>query len=125
MSNRNRNKGHDLERAIAKVLRKIGFLKCKTSRQASKLLDDCGVDIAFVPLLIQAKAGYSKKKPNYYKLEEETREKLKDNYPEDSVLHDYPFVLVHKPDRVNYDNCLWHFKQKDILPILKFYYDNQ
>jgi hypothetical protein len=57
----NRTKGHNLEREIARMFRdELGFKFAKTSRLASRMLDNCKVDIAGIPFLIQTKAGYAK-----------------------------------------------------------------
>ena len=53
---KNRRKGHNAERRRAQMFRELGFDKCKTSREASRLLDNCKVDLAFVPYNVQMKA---------------------------------------------------------------------
>jgi len=56
MSNRNRTAGNDFERAIVKRLKERGWTVL-TSRYASRLLDDSGVDIAGdYPCKVQCKA---------------------------------------------------------------------
>lgn len=97
---RNRQKGHDLERYIAKLFReKLGYKFCKTSRNASKLIDDLGVDIAYgPPLSIQTKSGYVKRRPKFEELFSLYQEKLKENIPPEDVMHDFPYVLIHKLD---------------------------
>ena len=53
-----RDKGHRGERYYVKRLKEIcGLLFAKTSRYASRLLDDCKIDIAGVSLNIQVKTG--------------------------------------------------------------------
>lgn len=44
----NRQKGHDFEREIAEDFRNNGFKKAKTSRAASRLADDCKIDLVGV-----------------------------------------------------------------------------
>jgi hypothetical protein len=44
----NRQKGHEFEREIAEDFRTVGFPKAKTSRAASRLADDCKIDIVGV-----------------------------------------------------------------------------
>jgi hypothetical protein len=52
---RNRRVGHDFERKIAQLLRDMGYENALTSRQASRLYDDCKLDIWGVPFNIQTK----------------------------------------------------------------------
>lgn len=58
-TNKNRNKGYNAERKIAQFFRELGFSFCKTSREASKLLDNAGIDLWGIPFNVQIKAGYS------------------------------------------------------------------
>jgi hypothetical protein len=52
-----RVKGHTFERDMAEHFRKLGFVKCKTSRYESKMLDDQCVDLTHTnPFNIQCKA---------------------------------------------------------------------
>lgn len=91
----NKRKGSDAERYYAKKLREIGYEHCITSRQGSKLFDDCGIDLLFVPYNIQIKAGEQKgMKPadviNY------TKDSMKAKFPPTSVEFGYPTVLIHR-----------------------------
>lgn len=93
----NRRKGHSLEREIVRMFRdEIGMEFAKTSRYASKVLDDCKVDIAGIPFLIQAKAGYQKARPKAEEIFKEIEENLSKNYPKGDQIHNYPKVLIHK-----------------------------
>ena len=92
-----RTKGHNWERQIVKMLRdELGFEFAKTSRFASRILDNCKVDIAGVPFLIQAKAGYEKNRPKADEIFKEIEENLKKNFPKDDPVHSFPKVLIHK-----------------------------
>lgn len=52
-----RQKGHNFERAIAQGFRGLGFPHAKTSRQVSRIADDCKIDIVGVyPFAPQCKA---------------------------------------------------------------------
>jgi len=57
--NNNRRKGHNAERYYVQIFKEL-FPECQTSRYASRMLDDAGVDIAELPLLVQIKAGLQK-----------------------------------------------------------------
>ena len=70
MANRNRTAGHIFERDVISMLRERGW-DVHTSRYASRLLDDKGVDIAGnYPRNIQCKASVNT--PNIKKLLDET-----------------------------------------------------
>lgn len=93
----NRTKGHNLEREIVRMFRdELGFKFAKTSRLASRILDNCKVDIAGVPFLIQTKAGYAKARPKPEIIFQEIEDALIENFPETDPVHKYPKVLIHK-----------------------------
>jgi hypothetical protein len=116
----NRRKGHAFERLLAAFFRQIlGFQFCKTSRQSSRLMDDCGVDLTGLPFLIQAKRGYNKNRPKYEAVYESIKSKLRENYPEDDIVHDKPIVLIHKMDGGKKQHFQWVFAHEDIAAILK------
>ena len=98
VKNRNRTKGHNYEREWARTYRELGFSKAKTSRQASRLLDDCLVDLAFVPFNHQCKAGY-RKGLAYSNIFRDMRTKLADNFPEDDPIQKRPLLISHKKGR--------------------------
>ena len=95
MPHPSKTKGNRLEQEVTKDLRQF-FPFAKTSRQASRLLDNCKIDIANVPFLIQCKSGYIDRRPKFEVLFNETKNLLKENVPPDDNLHKLPFVLVHK-----------------------------
>ena len=94
MGSRNRTAGHNYERQIAKELREMGFERAKTSRQASRLFDDCKIDIYGVPLNIQCKN--SKQKLDANDIFKSMIDAVKKELPERLNL---PFLLFHKKDR--------------------------
>jgi len=115
----NRTKGHNLERRIAKIFRDLGYPFAKTSRQASRLLDDSKVDIAFVPFLIQCKKGYLKGL-NYTSIFLEMKEALKINFPPDDQIHNLPPIIIHDKGRkseeklvVMEEDTFWDLIKKD------------
>lgn len=101
MSKNNRKKGHDLERQVARDLKYL-FPYVKTSRASSKLLDDCGIDIAFAPFLIQCKSGYNQSRPKYEDEYYNIMLNLNKNFSNSHISHKLPVVLIHK---LNCDNC--------------------
>lgn len=104
----NRTKGHNLEREIVRMLREEAGLKfAKTSRLASRLLDNCKVDIAGVPYLIQTKAGYAKARPKAEVIFQEIEDALLENFPKEDPVHKYPKILIHKINgRQKYHNLV-------------------
>lgn len=110
----NRRKGHQLERDIVKIFRdELGFKYCKSSRAASKLLDDCGIDIALngalvegMPLLIQAKQGYERNRPKPDIIFKKIRDSLNENFPENHPIHSTPKILIHRIDGKDENNFL-------------------
>ncbi len=95
--NTNRKKGHDLERQVARDL-KILFPFTKTSRAASRLADDCCIDLVYTPFLVQCKAGYNNSRPKFELEYAKVQERIKVNFPKDHIVHDLPFLLIHKPN---------------------------
>lgn len=98
----NRRKGHNLERRIVNLCKDIGFKKCRTSRQASRILDDSKVDIAMIPYNIQCKKGY-RKGLNYTKVFEEMVKALENNFLKNDPQITYPKIIVHDRGRKKTD----------------------
>lgn len=94
MVNTNRTKGNNAERYYAKIFRDLGFDKCKTSRQASRLYDDCAIDLMFLPILVQIKAG-RQKGMNPSKIFSDMKDRIKENFPETSPEQHLPKILIH------------------------------
>src|SRR5690606_32028160 len=94
----NKRKGSQKERDVAKKFRDLGYEFAKTSRQASRLLDDSKVDIAFVPYNVQCKKGYPKG-INYTLVFNEMKEGLNKNFPPTESVHNYPCVIIHDKGR--------------------------
>lgn len=111
MSNTNRNKGHNAERLYAKIFRDLGYTYCKTTRESSRLLDKCKVDLDGLPFLIQIKAG-KQKALNPSKILCEMTENLKINFPKEDLIHAKPKILIHHKQgiqgktRNEYDNLV-------------------
>ena len=101
----NRQRGHSLERRIASKFRDLGYKYAKTSRQASRLLDDSKVDIAFVPFLIQCKKGY-KKGLNYSGIITEIKNLIIQNFPPEESVHKLPCIIIHDKDRKTEDKLV-------------------
>lgn len=85
--------GSSTERLYAKLYREL-WEKCKTSRLVSKLLDNCGVDLAFIPINIQVKAG-AQRGLSVSTVLKEMQEAIDKNYPEDAPERKYPNVVIH------------------------------
>ena len=97
---RNRQKGHDAERYYASVFRGLtpAFEKCKTSRAASRLHDDSGIDLCFTePFNVQIKAGKQaglNVSKELAKIEEEVKKNFPSHYPELNNMN----ILIHKKE---------------------------
>lgn len=92
----NRTKGHNYERKIAKELRELGFSRCLTSRQASRLYDDCKLDFYGIPFNLQAK-NVSSVSIKYDLVLDSMKELVEKNLPERSEL---PYAVMHKKGKV-------------------------
>lgn len=101
---KNRNSGHTFERYWAKTFRDKGYIYCKTTRQASRLLDSCKVDLAFIPYNFQCKKVLAS--INYKDLILSIKKSLKENIPEEDLIHDYPIVIAHKRGRAPEDHLI-------------------
>lgn len=95
MANTNRTKGHAGEQLYAKLFRELGYTFCKTSRQASRLLDDAGIDLAFIPFNVQLKTGFHKGL-NPVKLLANMREKIVELFPPEDNVHQNPCIVIHR-----------------------------
>ena len=107
-----REKGHRLERKVAKDLRGVGHTKAKTSREASKLLDSSKVDIFGVPYYIQCKNGYPKG-INYVTLIQSMRKLVDENFE----IVDYPLIVIHKKGS-KYGETLAILPYEDLLAMI-------
>lgn len=116
-----RKKGHNFERAIVKRLKQIGYEFAKTTRNSSKLLDDCKVDIDFVPFLIQCKMGYPSSRPKYDKLWVELKQTLGKNFPKDNPIHNLPFILIHHLDNKSEGNQIFQTSTSFGFELLEAY----
>lgn len=87
---RNKRNGSNWERKLAQRFREVGFDRCKTTRQTSRLLDACKVDLDFIPWNIQAK---NVNNINYQEVINEVKTALQVDYPE---RLEYPIVVMHK-----------------------------
>lgn len=90
----NKRKGSNAERYYASRFRDEGFTYCRTSREASKLHDDCAIDLVFLPILAQIKAG-RQRNMSPSKVLSEITERVIQNFPENSPERSMPSVLIH------------------------------
>ena len=108
---RNKRKGSNAERYYAKIFRDNGFTFCRTSREASKLHDDSAIDLVFIPLLAQIKAG-RQQGMNPSKVLSDITERVKLNFPPTSPEHKLKSVIIHYKDvgqgkkRTEYDELV-------------------
>lgn len=93
----NKRKGSNAERFYAKIFREIGYEFCKTSREASKLHDNAGIDLMFLPFNVQVKAGKqvalnASKELLYMK------NRIAELFPPTAAEQFLPKVLIHKKE---------------------------
>jgi len=91
----NRRRGHNFERDICKLFRELSYTKVKTTRQASRLLDESKVDIWGIPFNIQCKDGVQKGL-SYSKVLSEMKELLAANFPETDLQITFPKIIIHQ-----------------------------
>lgn len=91
----NKRKGSNAERHYKNEFISLGYLHCKTSRLASKLLDNSKVDLAFIPFCVQVKAGLQKAMKPVEELRK-MEEALLENFPKEDPLHTYPKIVIHR-----------------------------
>lgn len=117
-----RNKGGNYERWLAKFFReRFNYSFCKTSRQTSRILDDCGVDLSGLPYNIQAKSGYWSHRPKADEIFKNMKEKLEANFPPTDVVHGQPKLLFHKLDGHQEEHHLVTMTFIDFIKLLKGY----
>ena len=120
----NKRKGSDAERHYARVFRDdLGFTHCKTSRLGSKLHDDAGIDLIFVPLNIQVKAGkQTGLNPTRELIYMQNR--MTELFPSTSKEHDLPKIVIHRKEvgqgkkRTEFDEIV-SLTFQDFLKIIK------
>lgn len=112
LGKRNKIKGSVGERYYAERFRKLGFDKCITSRQGSRLLDNSGIDLCFLPFNTQIKTGIHKGLNLSLELQL-IEEKLKMYFPKEAVEHHLPKILIHRKQgkpgkkRSEYDDLVY------------------
>ena len=90
----NKRKGFDAERLYANRFREMGFSNCLTTRESSRLLDRCKVDLNFLPFMIQIKAGIQRNL-NFSKTLLEMDENLLQHFPITHEYFSFPHIVIH------------------------------
>ena len=90
-----RNKGHNAERLYAEIFRDLGFSFCRTSRQASRIHDDAGIDLIEVPYNVQIKAGYAKG-INYKTVLQIIKDRIVELFAPTHEVHEKPNIIIHR-----------------------------
>lgn len=89
----NRMKGHTAERYYMRIFKELGFDKCVTSRHGSHLADSAKIDLIFIPINLQIKAGY--KSLNYSVVLGDMSKAIKEIFPAYTPEYNNPNVMVH------------------------------
>lgn len=112
MSNKNRSKGHNLERWLKRWYEVLGF-PTKTSREASRLLDNCKVDLWNTPINWQCKSVEGNINPTV--IFNQMQEELEKNYAHVANLP--KAILWYKTNKMTISkNCCGH----DMLVVMPF-----
>jgi hypothetical protein len=90
----NKKRGNTAEVHYMNIFKQC-FPFCCTTRSSSKLLDDCGIDLNFIPFNVQIKYGY-KNGLNYKKLIEYIKENIKEKIPKTESVHNYFSIVIHR-----------------------------
>lgn len=120
----NGEKGKRYERDIVKVFKKCGFKHAKSSRQASRLYDDCKIDIHGLILptdeyfMVQCKSGYKSNRPKPDRIFLMQKEMIKKHLPE---VKNYIPALFHKLDGYKEENHIVSLRYKDFMVMFKHY----
>lgn len=95
----NKAKGSRIERYYANFFKEFHELlkHCKTTRNTSRLLDACKIDLNFLPVLTQIKAGEQKGLNPSVVLEDMVKA-LRENIPESYPEHKMPKIVIHHKD---------------------------
>lgn len=96
---KNKRKGSRVEREYANFFKQFdeSLKHCKTTRNTSKLLDNCKVDLNFLPILVQIKAG-EQKGLNPSLVLQQMSESLRENIPQGYPEHKMPKIVIHHKD---------------------------
>ncbi len=92
---KNKRLGSNAERIYAKLFRELGFSFCKTSRQASRIHDDAGIDLMYLPWNVQIKAGHQRGM-NHANVLNIITDRVKELFPPGSPEHELPNILIHR-----------------------------
>ena len=91
-----RTKGHNGERELALLFKtETPFEKCTTTRNSSRILDNCKIDLNFIPLNVQSKVGEQKNMKPVSELKM-MKDEMNARLPETEPQHHYPKIVVHK-----------------------------
>lgn len=92
-----RRMGHNAERYYAKIFRELGFDRCITSRQGSKMYDDAGIDLMMLPFNVQIKAGKQRGFNPKFTLQD-MKEKIHKTFPESDPVCQRPNIVILKKE---------------------------
>jgi len=107
----NRRKGFNAERIYAEKFRNLGYPKCITSRQGSRIHDDSGIDLIFIPYNVQIKAG-KQRGLNPIEVLKNMELRMKENFPEDNQVFNQPNIVILRKEvgkgtkRTKYDDVV-------------------
>lgn len=94
---RNKHKGSHAERFYARLFRELGFSHCQTARLGSKLHDNAGIDLVFLPFNVQVKAGIQKGL-NPGKVLFQMRNQINVLFPKEDPCYQKKLLVIHRPE---------------------------
>lgn len=96
----NKAKGSRVEREYANIFKEFdeSLKHCKTTRFTSRILDNCKIDLNFLPVLIQIKAG-KQLGLNPSNVLDTITLALRENLPQDYKEHSMPKIIIHHKDK--------------------------
>lgn len=89
--------GHNAELIYVKEFRAMGFDKCCTSRLGSHLTDSAKIDLMFIPVNVQVKAGYNGG-ISAGKVLSEMKFSVKQLFPAHTIEYNAPSIMIHHKD---------------------------
>lgn len=91
----NKIMGSTGERYYRDEFRSLGYTKCVTSRLGSRLHDNVGIDLIFIPYNVQVKVGAQRGLKPAEELKK-IQDGMIESFPEDSVEFEYPKLVIHR-----------------------------
>jgi len=120
-SNYSRSKGNRTEYEYIDKFKELGYPMCKSSRLASRLLDNCGIDLSGIPFNVQVKGGYRKNFTRPDRIFAKMKADLAGSFDTRDPVHNYPKILIQKLDGYHAENQLVTMMWCDFVKLIEAY----